>query len=140
MRRFIRHPTNIPIDIQLAPDQSEKTEGSCMSTVSHGGLSCEVDSQLNPGSKINICIPSVSPTFQGEAEVVWCRESNGRFEIGVQFCDAQDAYKSQMVQQVCQIERYKNTVYKEEGRMLTSNEAAKEWIEKYAENFSEEPK
>jgi hypothetical protein len=40
-----------------------------------------------------------------------------------------------MVEQVCHIEQYKADVLKKEGRELTGEEAAKEWILKYAKDF-----
>jgi hypothetical protein len=42
-----------------------------------------------------------------------------------------------MVQQVCQIEHYKNIVYEREGRILDGNEAAAEWIQKHAADFAQ---
>jgi hypothetical protein len=40
-----------------------------------------------------------------------------------------------MVEQVCHIENYKKEVYQTEGRLLTAEEAAVEWIHKYASQF-----
>jgi hypothetical protein len=36
-----------------------------------------------------------------------------------------------VVEQVCHIENYKKVVYQAEGRLLTAEEAAMEWIGKY---------
>jgi hypothetical protein len=40
-----------------------------------------------------------------------------------------------MVQQVCSIENYRREVQQREGRALTTQEAASEWIAKYAGRF-----
>jgi hypothetical protein len=40
-----------------------------------------------------------------------------------------------MVEQVCSIERYRRLMESEEGRVLTRDEAAQEWIAKYAGRF-----
>jgi len=40
-----------------------------------------------------------------------------------------------MIEQLCHIERYRWKVQKEEGRLLTSEEAAVEWISRYAGVF-----
>jgi hypothetical protein len=40
-----------------------------------------------------------------------------------------------MVGQVCHIESYKKVVYQAEGRLLTAEEAAMEWIGKHASQF-----
>jgi hypothetical protein len=43
--------------------------------------------------------------------------------------------RARMVEQVCYIENYKKVVYQTEGRLLTAEEAAMEWICKYASQF-----
>jgi hypothetical protein len=37
---------------------------------------------------------------------------------------------------VCHIENYKKEIYQTEGRVLSPEEAAMEWINKYAAQFS----
>jgi hypothetical protein len=57
------------------------------------------------------------------------------YEIGVAFEDSLDAFRIRMVEQVCQIERYRLSVLGCEGRELTTEEAAREWIARYADQF-----
>ena len=40
-----------------------------------------------------------------------------------------------MVEQICHIEHYRNELLQTEGREISSEVAAKEWIEKYAHTF-----
>ena len=40
-----------------------------------------------------------------------------------------------MVEQVCNIENYRRDVEQREGRKLTTEEAAKEWIKRDASSF-----
>ncbi|WP_101760458.1 PilZ domain-containing protein [Oceanicoccus sp. KOV_DT_Chl] len=133
MRRFVRHPTDIPIAVTVTAASS----GCSMTSVSQGGLSCEVATQVAVGSMVNVAIPSVSPPYYGNAEVMWCRQCGEHFEIGLQFTDQEEAFKARMVQQVCQIEHYKNMVFEREGRWMDGDEAAAEWIQKYAADFSQ---
>ena len=44
-------------------------------------------------------------------------------------------FRARMVEQVCHIEQYKHQVLKKEGRKLSGEEAALEWIQKYAPQF-----
>ena len=136
MRQFVRHPTDIPIDVRVAEMPSLDNMDCAMTSVSQGGLSCEVDTELAVGSLVNIDIPSVSPPYHGTAEVVWCEPCGNHFEVGVRFTNHEEAYKSRMVQQVCQIEHYKNLVFEQEGRILDGNQAAAEWIQKYAAEYN----
>lgn len=135
MRYFVRHPTDIPIDVQVAAIQPQIESGCCMTTVSQGGFSCELAHKVKVGCRVDIDIASVSPVYHGCGEVIWCHKKDDHFEVGVRFTDRQEAYKSRMVQQVCQIEHYKNSVFEKEGRILSGDQAAAEWIEKHAEGF-----
>jgi len=46
------------------------------------------------------------------------------------------AFKARMQAQCREIEAYRRAVEREEHRTLTPDQAASEWIEKYAESFS----
>lgn len=96
-----------------------------------------VDARFAVGCLVDIDIPSVSPAYHGSGEVVWCESRGGLFEVGLKFTDSEEAFKSRMIQQICQIEHYKKAVFEHEGRVLDGNQAAREWIEKYASTFDE---
>lgn len=143
MRRFLRHPTDIPIEVHTLAskgnihDGKNHTECCSMTSISQGGFSCEVENYLTVGSIVEIDILSITPKYHGKGEVVWCKAKDRHFEVGVCFTDVREAFKSRMVQQVCQIEHYKNIVYEREGRILDGNEAAAEWIQKHAADFAQ---
>jgi len=136
MRRFVRHPIDIPIGVTVSSIQSVPESSCAMISLSEGGLSCEVGDLIEIGCKVNIYIPSVSPPYHGVGEVVWCRPKGDHFEVGVNFTDAEEAFRSRMVQQACQIEHYKKLVFEKEGRVLNGEQAAQEWIEKYAGEYA----
>jgi hypothetical protein len=54
------------------------------------------------------------------------------------FC-FQQKMKPLLVEQVCHIEQYKKEVFLKEGRLLSGDEAAAEWIEKFANQFPQNP-
>jgi len=47
----------------------------------------------------------------------------------------QEAFRLRMEDQVRQIREYRQAILKRTGRLLTPDEAALEWIERYAANF-----
>ena len=55
--------------------------------------------------------------------------------MGVQFTDSTTQFSVRMVEQICHIEHYRAEVLRVENRDLTSEEAAKEWVEKFAADF-----
>lgn len=133
MRSFIRHPSNIPIDFQLEELVVEGNE--YLKNVSIGGLAFNSKSEIDVGSVIRIKIPLVQPVFQALGRVTWCHPENGHFEVGIAFLDENDSFRARMVEQICHIEEYKQEVLAKEGRKLTGEQAASEWIQRFAVEF-----
>ena len=132
-RRFIRHTADVPIEVRAVPgDTAVVQQGT---NVSEGGLAFVSDTCLDTEGTIEVRIPEVEPPFEAHARVVWCRPEDGRYLVGVQFLDASDTFKARMVEQVCTIEKYRRDVREQEGRELNSQEAAAEWIQKFAGRF-----
>ncbi len=134
MRSFIRHPSNIPVDFQL--EDLVIDGGDYLKNVSQGGLAFHSTVTLKPGTTICIRIPLVSPIFQAVGKVTWCHPLQNSFEIGIQFLDENDSFRARMVEQICHIEQYKQDVFEADGRQLSGEQAAVEWIQKYAMGFS----
>jgi len=133
MRSFIRHPSNIPIDFQL--EELVINGDDYLKNVSEGGLAFHSSVTLEPGTTIRIKIPLVSPVFQAVGKVTWCHPVEETFEIGIQFLDDDDSFRARMVEQICHIEQYKQTALDNEGRKLSGEQAAVEWIQKHAADF-----
>lgn len=132
MRSFIRHPTDIPIEISLA-DQSRKHEP--LRNVSRGGLCFKYPEAVPVGSRIVVRIALTSPPFEVNCQVAWCQADGNAWQVGVEFLDRVDQFRARMVEQICHIEQYRRTARDAEGRALSSHEAALEWIERFAETF-----
>jgi hypothetical protein len=133
-RRFIRHTADVPIEVRAVAGSSAVVQQG--TNISEGGLAFVSDACLDEEGTIEVRIPEVDPPFEANARVVWCRpEDDGRYLVGVQFLDAKDEFKARMVEQVCTIEKYRKDVHEQEGREISSQEAAAEWISKYAGKF-----
>ncbi|MFC1750241.1 PilZ domain-containing protein, partial [Pseudomonadota bacterium] len=100
--------------------------------VSYGGVACHSDLEFEIGDPVTVRIPNVTPPFEVTGMVVWCEAQNEGYELGIQFNEGREAFVARMVAQVCQIEQYKIDVQEKEGRILSGDEAALEWIEKHA--------
>jgi hypothetical protein len=133
MRRYIRHPSDIPIEFHVEGIAVHSTES--LHDVSYGGLSFTSKSRVLPGSEISITIRFVKPAFKTTALVKWCRKRGKLYDVGVAFCDPEDAYRARMIEQVCHIEHYKRETLEKEGRKLTGEQAASEWIKRFASRF-----
>ncbi len=136
MREFIRHPTDIPIEVSIASETPR--DKSAMINLSLGGFCCTSDHPIQPGTLIDIRIPVTTPPYQGQGVISWCdKVYEDEFEIGIHFRDQKNAFLSRMVEQICQIEHYRQEIFATEARELSSEEAAHEWISKYAASFDQ---
>jgi hypothetical protein len=132
-REFIRHTVDVPIEVRpVAGEAGETAQGV---NVSFGGLSFTTELCPEIGQVLELRIPTVRPPFEAHGRVAWCRPEGESYLVGVEFLDASDAFRSRMVQQVCSIESYRREVEEREGRSLSSQQAAAEWVEKYAGRF-----
>ncbi|HPF58732.1 MAG TPA: PilZ domain-containing protein [Candidatus Competibacteraceae bacterium] len=133
MRHFIRHPSDIPIEYRIT--HSESSQKNRLKDISLGGLCFQAHDALARGCVIQIIIPVREPPFKATGTIVWCRQTNGHYHVGVRFADENTEFSVRMVEQVCQIYHYQQEVLKKEGRFLSGEEAAAEWVSKYAQNF-----
>jgi hypothetical protein len=134
MREFIRHPADVPIQIQSALDGG--FENRCTQNVSFGGLAFSSATAIEPETFITLRLPYLQPLFEvAAARVAWCRNEGDQYVIGVQFPDSEDAFRVRMVEQLLHIERYRREVEEREGRELSTEDAARDWISRYASSF-----
>ena len=47
----------------------------------------------------------------------------------------EEVFRARMLEQVRQIRRYRKKILKDTGRLISLDEAAMEWIERYASSF-----
>ena len=133
MREYIRHPSSIPLEVNIADLPGPQNE--YLNNISLGGLSFHSKKKMESGTWITIRIPLLRETIQVRCRVVWCKRQGKTYELGVAFSNKEDAFRARMVEQICHIEQYRNEVWQHERRRLTSEQAAVEWIKKYANTF-----
>lgn len=132
-RRYIRHTIGVPLEVERL-GESPPLAGAGVN-VSQDGLAFLSSWCPQAGEVLQLRIPTVDPPFEAQGRVTWCRPEDGRFLVGIQFLDRSDAFRSRMVQQVCAIEHYRRELREQEGRELSTQEAATEWIARYAGRF-----
>jgi len=138
MRSYIRHPSDIPIQVDVASEKkpaSEPANAQLLTNISHGGLAFNAADPLATGTVIKLKIDYVQPSFEAEGLVTHCDREGGHYVIGIEFISRDSLFVARMVEQVCHIEHYKQEIAAKEGRILSGEEAAREWIERYAATF-----
>lgn len=132
-RQFIRHPSGMPIHCSVCGDVPPLREQ--LRNVSEGGVCFVAHIEFEPGYQVRLQIPVFDQQFEAEGVVVWCHRVQAGYEVGVRFSQASDRYCVRMIEQLCYIEEYRREVERDEGRRLTSEEAAAEWIANFAAEF-----
>lgn len=128
---FIRHPPEIPLEITRLPDAQ-----ACGADVARfGGLAFDAAEPEKPGTQLLLRFPSLDPDFRAPARVAWCEATDTGYCIGVTFLDTEDAFRSRMLEQISAIKTYRSEVHQDDGKALTDNEAAREWIRQIGNRF-----
>jgi hypothetical protein len=105
-RKFPRHPTDIPIEVQelsLSPSHCHQ-----LKDISFGGLAFVSSIHLEQGTIVGVRILT-EPVYEMIGKVRWCRENQENqeyFDVGIAFMGKSDATREQMVETVQQIEDY----------------------------------
>ncbi len=137
IRRYIRHPTNVPIrvTVDVVDDDRDDSDDETLTNVSIGGLAFVSRQPLKVDQMVSVSIPILKQDSQLSGKVVWCEQSKKGYEIGLEFEGSKDVFRLRMIEQICHIEHYRKEVKLAEGRELSSEEAADEWIKLYAGDF-----
>ena len=112
-----------------------ESEDTTLTNVSLGGLSFISRQPFKVGQSASVCIPLLQQDNKLQGTVVWCEKSHLGYEIGVEFEGSRDIFRLRMIEQICHIEHYRKEIKLAEGRDLSSEQAAKEWISQYADDF-----
>lgn len=133
MREYIRHPSDIPIKYHIRGLHPDITAD--LNNISHGGLCFCSENAVIINSFIIINFPVINPKVTFEGVVAWCHPINEVFDVGVKFLDKDSGFRVRLIEEICHIEHYRRMVSATEGRNLTGEQAAVEWIEKFASDF-----
>jgi len=131
-RQFVRHPSSIPIEVRLLSGGCESTE---VSDISLGGLSFAFHWSIACGVEVAVRIPGLAEHIDLSGKVVRCEPNGEGWLIGISFEDKREVFRMRMVQQMCYIEDYRRRVMEADGREISSELAAVEWIALYAPDF-----
>ena len=132
-RNFFRHPVDVPI--QIFPQRLQTGEHVPMSDIGEGGIAFQTNVFFENGARLKVRIPHVHPPFEAVGVVCWHRSLDDQLEVGLMFLNEVTPFRVRMVEQICQIEKYRNQL-QIEGHAVSFQKAASEWVEKFAADFN----
>jgi hypothetical protein len=103
-----------------------------LQNLSLGGIACYSDEPVPTGDRVSVEMAIGGQALQLEGVVVWCRGAAGRFELGLRFDEDLVGSRDRAVRDLAEIERYRHEVLVREGRQLSSDAAAEEWLQSRA--------
>ncbi|MEH6626800.1 MAG: hypothetical protein V7739_10160 [Motiliproteus sp.] len=128
--QYIEHPNHVPIQLEISNLGTDNTKTRC-----YGGIRCRWQNRIPVGRLLKLSLPQISPEFFATVQVIWRRLVGNDYELGLVFIDPQQAYQMRMLEQVCHINCYQRWIFEHEGRLLDPEQAAIEWISKFAGHF-----
>ena len=144
-RSAVRHAIELPIRYRMLR-QKEQAGGSHFSArsqktknISDTGLLFLSTEYFTVGTLLELSLPLKERVFTIEGRVVHAsRDSDsGLFRTGINFPKADSVFKIKMAEQVYQIDQYRKSLSKQEGRVVLEEEAARRWIDQHSSDFAE---
>lgn len=134
MRHFLRHPSDMPVELVLRKQTFIPKQR--LNNISLGGVACNCRCGFRRGTAIELRIPLFGEQARYPGVVAWCRKQPEDYLVGIAFIDEDTLFRARMVEQVCQIEHYRQQRELELGEHLPIESIAEEWIAQHAAEFS----
>ncbi len=131
-RKYPRYPSDLPVKVLF--EELVSSESTYLNNISEGGLSFNSMQPLALDAVVSIRIPLNKPVFDFAGRVVWCAKKGPEYIIGVEFVGNDPAFRERVVAMVRGIDEYRSQA-QQEGRYLNSQQAALEWISRYANDL-----
>jgi len=127
---LISHPDQVPVEIdrisrKQAPDH-----------LYMGELAVNSEARIGVGTEVRLHMPTVDPDAKLCGRVIWLHERGDGFVLGISFHSHSEAFRMRMLEQLCHMAAFREQVAGE-GRLLSENEAAREWIRRFSKDFPE---
>ena len=131
MREFTRHNAGIPIGIICNGEQYE----FILENVSLGGLACRGSLMIPVNTMAEVRMYLLLPEYVSQGRIVWCKKTEESYELGIEHCGERDKARLHMIEQISNIEHYRNEIMLAEGRNLDGEQAAREWVDVHGADF-----
>jgi len=136
IRKYVRQVTRIPVEVTLDYSDNISAGDDTITNISLGGLALVAEDPIDVNESIQVRCPILNNDTQLSGKVVWCEKSRHGYEIGLDFDDPAEIERMKIIDQIIDIEKFRKLVAEQEGRHLTSEQAAREWASQYTGKFS----
>jgi PilZ domain-containing protein len=135
-RRHTRHPIRLPITIRPR-DGGDETR-SRVADLAEGGVSFESARPFAPGEALELSLPVGDRRFTLVGTVARCAAAaSGGFTIGLALVDPQMSFRMKLAEQVLRIQELRRHLSRERGAEVSTEEAARRWVDECARDFAD---
>ncbi len=125
MRRFLRHSSNLPVELRLrrhSPSANQRLDN-----ISLGGAACHSNHALPQGTPVILHFPLLDEQLAYPGQVAWCTKQSEHYLLGVAFSEHAPELRTRMVEEICNLERYRKHREQQAGQPLPLELIAEEW-------------
>ena len=123
----------MPVELVLC--KQARVPQQRLNNISLGGVACNSARSFRRGTSVELCIPLFGEQARYPGVVAWCCRQDEGFLVGIAFIDEDTLFRARMVEQVCQIQHYRQQLEQESGESMAIEHCAREWIAKHAAEF-----
>ncbi len=126
----IDHPTSQPLRYRIEPDLhlTERRRRGVL-------LRFHSRRHLPRGTRLELQIPIRGEVHTFHGEVIRLEGSTESHRVEVWINHREESFAARMVEQLCHIAHYRLGVVRREGRNISEEQAADEWISRFAADF-----
>ena len=136
IRKYVRQVTGIPVEVTLDYSDNLDADNDTITNISLGGLALVAEDPVDINEALQVRCPILNNDAQLSGKVIWCEKSRHGYEIGLEFDDPAEIERMRIIDQIIDIEKFRNQVASREGRHLSSEQAAREWVSQYTGKFT----
>lgn len=136
-RQYLRHRCDLPVRCRRSSEP--RACHTRLKDLGLGGVCFRSPRPFEPGTCLEVSFPILQSEQCLRGHVAWSRRDGDGYEVGLCFDDEAEAFKARMVEQLAAIEAYRHEALKREGRDLSTEAAAREWIARHAAVFPDAP-
>ena len=145
-RSVVRHAIELPIRYrvlserrQMSGTRSQLTNPQKTKNISDSGLLFLATEYFKVGTLLELSLPVKEKVLTIEGCVVHASQDSesGLFRTGIHFPKIDSVFKVKLAEQVYQIDQFRKSLSRQEGRLVSEEEAAHQWIEEHSSDFAE---
>ncbi len=131
---YLRHAAKVPIAWREIPRHLARPGE--IGTDAGVGMRFLSSRPARAGALVEATLTVAGEACRFRGTVRWVRPQGHRFEIALRLAGPEHALRARLAEQACRIEVYRRSLSRRASRPVGIEQAAREWVERYAARFA----